>query len=29
MMVKLCDQPVDLLIGPIIEQMVMGKLWKG
>ena len=28
-MVKLCDQPVDLLIGPIIEQMVMGKLWKG
>ena len=29
MMVKLCGQPVDLLIGPIVEQIGMGQLWKG
>jgi hypothetical protein len=29
MMVKRCDQPVDLLIGPIVEQIVVGQLWEG
>ena len=29
MMVKLCDQPVDLLIGPIVEQIAVGQLWEG
>ena len=29
MMVKLCDQPVDLLIGPTVEQVGVGQLWKG
>ena len=28
-MVKLCDQPVDLLIGPIVEQIGVGQLWEG
>jgi len=28
-MVKLCDQPVDLLIGPIVEKIGVGELWKG
>ena len=28
-MVKLLDQPVDLLIGPIVEQVAVGQLWKG
>ena len=25
--VKLCDQPVDLLIGPIVEKIDVGQLW--
>ena len=25
--VKLCDQPVDLLIGPIVEKIGVGQLW--
>ena len=29
MMVKLCDQPVDVLIGPIVEQVGLGQLWEG
>jgi hypothetical protein len=29
MMVELCDQPVDLPIGPIVEQVGVGQLWKG
>lgn len=29
MMVKFCDQPVDLLIGPIVEQIAVGQLWEG
>jgi len=29
MMMKFCDQPVDLLIGPIVEQISMDQLWKG
>ena len=29
MMVELCDQPVDLLIGPIVEQTGVGQLWEG
>ncbi len=29
MMVKLCDQPVDFLIGPIVEQIAVGQLWEG
>jgi hypothetical protein len=29
MMMKLCDQPVDLLIGPIVEKIALGQLWKG
>jgi hypothetical protein len=29
MLVKLCDQPVDLSIGPIVEQIGVGQLWKG
>ena len=28
-MVKLCDQPVDLLIGPRVEKIGVGELWKG
>jgi hypothetical protein len=28
MMVKLCDQPVNLPIGPIVEQVGVGQLWK-
>jgi len=28
-MVKLHDQPVDLPIGPIVEQIGAGQLWKG
>ncbi|TKS63434.1 MAG: hypothetical protein EWM73_01459 [Nitrospira sp.] len=28
-MVKLCDQPVDLLIGPIVEKIGVGQLWEG
>jgi hypothetical protein len=28
MMVKLCDQPVDVLIGPIVEQVGLGQLWE-
>ncbi len=28
-MVKLCDQPVDLLIGPIVEQIGIGQLREG
>ena len=27
-MVKLCDQSVDVLIGPIVEQMGVGQLWE-
>jgi hypothetical protein len=27
-MVKLCDQSVDLLIGPIVEQVGLGQLWE-
>lgn len=27
--VKLCDQPVDFLVGPGIEQLAMGQLWEG
>jgi len=29
LMVELCDQLVDLLIGPIIEQVGVGQLWEG
>ena len=29
MMVKLCDQPVDLPIRPIVEQIAVGQLWEG
>jgi hypothetical protein len=29
MMVKLLDQPVDLLIGPLVEKIGVGQLWKG
>ena len=29
MVVKLCDQPVDLLIGPIVEKIGLGQLWEG
>ena len=29
MIVKFCDQPVDLLIGPIVEKIAVGQLWKG
>ena len=29
MMVKFCDQPVDLLIGPIVEQISMDQLREG
>lgn len=28
-MVKLCDQLVDLLIGPIVDQIGVGELWEG
>ena len=28
MVVKLCDQPVDLLIGPIVEKIGAGQLWE-
>ena len=27
-MVKLCDQPVDLLIGPSVEQVGLGQFWE-
>ena len=27
-MLKLRDQPVDVLIGPIIEQIAVGQLWE-
>lgn len=27
-MVEFCDQPVDLLIGPIVEQIGTGQLWE-
>ena len=27
-MVKLCDQSVDVLIGPIVEQVGLGQLWE-
>ena len=26
--VKLCDQPIDLLIRPIVEQIGVGQLWE-
>jgi len=29
MMVKFCDQPVDLLIGPIVEKIGAGQFWEG
>ena len=29
MMVKFCDQPVDLLIGPIVEQISVDQLREG
>jgi hypothetical protein len=29
MMVEFCDQPVDLLIGPIVEKIAVGQLWEG
>jgi len=29
MMVKFCDQSVDLLIGPIVEQISVDQLWEG
>ncbi len=29
MIVKFCDQPVDFLIGPIVEQIGLDQLWKG
>ena len=29
MIVKLRDQPVDLLIGPIVEKIGVGQLWEG
>ena len=29
MIVKFCDQPVDLLVGPIVEQIGLNQLWKG
>ena len=29
MMVKFRDQPVDLLIGPCVEKIRVGELWKG
>ena len=28
MMVKLCDQSVDILIGPIVEQIGVSQLWE-
>ena len=28
-MVKLCDQPVDVLIGPIVEKIAVGQLREG
>ena len=28
-MVKLRDQPVDLLIGPLVEKIGVGELWEG
>jgi len=28
-MVKFCDQPVDFLIGPIVEQIGLDQLWEG
>jgi hypothetical protein len=29
MMVKLCNQPVDLLIRPIAQQIGVGEFWEG
>lgn len=29
MIAKFCDQPVDLLIGPIVEQIGLDQLWEG
>ena len=29
MIVKLCYQPVDLLIGPLVEKIGVGELWEG
>ncbi len=29
MLVKLCAQSVDLPIGPMVEQVAAGQLWKG
>ena len=29
MILKLCDQPVDLLIGPIVEKIGLGQLREG
>jgi hypothetical protein len=28
MMVKFCDQPVDVAIGPMIESICAGQLWE-
>ena len=28
MIVKLCDQPVDLLIGPLVEKIGVDQLWE-
>ena len=27
-MVKLCDQSVNVLVGPIVEQVGLGQLWE-
>lgn len=27
-MVKLCDQSIDVMIGPIVEQIAVGQLWE-
>jgi hypothetical protein len=29
MMMKRCDQSVDLLIGPMVEQVCVSQLWEG
>jgi len=29
LIVKFCDQPVDLLIGPRVEKIGVGELWEG
>jgi hypothetical protein len=28
-LVKFCDQPIDLLIGPIVDQVGVRQLWEG